>query len=125
MNHRSLVSIITIFLNEERFLQEAVESIFAQTHDKWELLLVDDGSTDKSTAIAQEYARLFPAKIRYLEHEGHRNRGMSASRNLGIQNSCGEYISFLDADDAWLAHKLEQQVGVMEAEPEQAPFDVS
>jgi glycosyltransferase involved in cell wall biosynthesis len=113
-----LVSVITIFLDEERFIQEAIESVVAQRYDNWELLLVDDGSTDRSTQIALRYAERYPEKVRYLEHPGHENRGMSASRNLGIANAKGEYIAFLDADDVWLPHKLEQQVAILDSHPE-------
>jgi glycosyltransferase involved in cell wall biosynthesis len=113
-----MVSVVIIFLNTEKFIQEAIESVFAQTYDQWELLLVDDGSTDSSTQIALQYARQYSDKVRYLEHEGHQNRGMSASRNLGIRNAKGEYIALLDADDIWLPHKLEQQVAIMNSQPE-------
>lgn len=95
------VTIITIFFNEEKFLQQAVESVFSQTYDNWELVLVDDGSTDASTQIALGYSQQFPDKIRYFDHDNHQNRGMSASRNLGIRNARGEYITFLDADDCF------------------------
>jgi glycosyltransferase involved in cell wall biosynthesis len=61
-----------------------------------------------------------PEKVSYLEHEGHQNRGMSASRNLGICHTKGKYIAFLDADDVWLPHKLEQQVAILDAHPEAA-----
>lgn len=111
------MSVVVIFLNAERFIEEAIESAFAQTCDRWELLLVDDGSTDASTRIARGYARRSPRRVRYLEHEGHRNRGMSASRNLGIRHAAGEYVAFLDSDDVWLPHKLEHQVAILEAHP--------
>jgi len=117
MNRKPLVSIITIFLNEEKFIQEAIESILAQTYDNWELLLVDDGSTDKSSDIARRYAEKFPGKIRYLEHDGHKNRGISTSRNVAIQNAKGEYIAFLDGDDIYLPDKLERQVAILESNP--------
>ena len=120
MNSKPLVSVIIIFLNAERFIQEAIESVFAQTYDSWELLLVDDGSTDGSTSIALGYASQYPGKVRYLEHAGHQNRGMSAARNLGIRNATGDYIALLDADDVWLPHKLEQQVVILGAQPEAA-----
>ncbi|MDJ0799405.1 MAG: glycosyltransferase family A protein [Calothrix sp. MO_167.B12] len=121
MNQKSLVSCIIIFLNAgEKFFIEAIESVFAQTYDNWELLLVDDGSTDESTAIALRYAQKYPEKVRYLEHEGHQNRGMSATRNLGIHHAKGEYIALLDADDIWLPQKLEKQVAILEAQPEAA-----
>jgi glycosyltransferase involved in cell wall biosynthesis/SAM-dependent methyltransferase len=120
VNNKSLVSVIIIFLNAEKFIQEAIESVFAQTYDNWELLLVDDGSTDAGTEIALRYAEQYPTKVCYLEHNGHQNRGMSASRNLGIMNAKGEYIAFLDADDVWLPHKLEQQVAILGSYPEAA-----
>ena len=115
---KPLVSVITIFLDEQKFIGEAVESVLAQSYDNWELLLVDDGSTDESTDIALRYAERYPEKVRYLEHPGHENRGRSATRNLGIANAKGEYIAFLDADDVWLPHKLEQQVEILESHPE-------
>lgn len=115
-----LVSIVLIFLNEERFLQEAIDSVFAQSYDHWELLLVDDGSIDHSTTIARQYAQQYPEKVRYLEHDGHQNRGMPASRNLGMRHAHGVYISFLDADDVWLPRKLEQQVTILESTPDAA-----
>ncbi|MBD2387215.1 glycosyltransferase family 2 protein [Cylindrospermum sp. FACHB-282] len=116
MDTQPLVSGIIIFLNEEKFIQEAIESVFAQTYKNWELLLVDDGSVDSSTDIARRFAEEYPDKVRYLEHENHQNRGMSASRNLGIQKAEGEYIAFLDGDDIWLPKKLEQQVNILNSE---------
>src|SRR5215831_18684412 len=115
-----LVSVVIIFFNAERFLDEAIESVFGQTYDAWELLLVDDGSTDGSTTIAHRYTQQHPGKVRYLEHTGHQNRGMSASRNLGIANAQGAYIAFLDADDVWLSNKLDRQVAILDAQPEAA-----
>ena len=82
------------------------------------LLLVDDGSTDGSTAIAKSYARQHADRVRYLEHPRHENRGMPAARNLGIRHARGRYVAFLDADDIWLPHKLAQQVEIMETYPE-------
>ena len=118
IKRKPLVSGIMIFLNAEKFIEEAIKSVFAQTYDDWELLLVDDGSTDGSTAIAKHYAQQYPEKVRYLEHEGHQNRGMSATRNLGIRNAKGEYIAFLDADDVWLPQKLEQQLAIRGSYPD-------
>jgi glycosyltransferase involved in cell wall biosynthesis len=120
MSDHPLVSVIIIFLNGEKFIEEAIESIFTQTYNNWEILLVDDGSTDSSTDIALKYAEKYPEKVRYLEHENHCNRGMSTSRNLGIENAKGDYIAFLDADDVWFPHKLEQQVQILNSHPEAA-----
>jgi glycosyltransferase involved in cell wall biosynthesis len=113
-----LVSTIVIFLNEERFLAEAIESVLAQTYLHWELILVDDGSTDRSSAIARTYAERQPDQIRYVEHEGHANRGMGASRNLGLDHARGAYVGFLDADDVWMPNKLRDQVAILEAHPD-------
>ncbi|MDF0516840.1 glycosyltransferase family 2 protein [Bradyrhizobium yuanmingense] len=113
-----LVSIIMIFFNAETFMAEAVESVLTQSYANWELLLVDDGSTDKSSGMAMEYASRYPEKVRYLEHAGHVNRGMSATRNLGIRAARGELISFIDADDVWEPNKLADQVRIMRDHPE-------
>jgi len=113
----ALVSVVAIFLNGERFLDEAIRSVFAQSYPHWELLLVDDGSSDGSTAIARGWAEREPQRVRYLEHPGHRNRGMSASRNLGLQHARGAYLALLDADDVWLPAKLARQVAILEAHP--------
>lgn len=113
-----LVSVIINFLDAEQFIQEAIDSVFAQSYDNWELLLVDDGSTDASTDMALQHAGQHPAKVCYLEHEAHRNLGASASRNLGSSKARGEYVAFLDADDVWLPPKLEEQVRILESQPE-------
>ncbi len=120
MEHRPLVSVVVIFLNEEAFLEEAIQSIFAQAYDRWELLLVDDGSSDRSTAIARGWAEQHPTRVRYLEHPGHENRGMSASRNLGIGQARGELIALLDGDDVWRPEKLATQAAMLEEHPEVA-----
>jgi glycosyltransferase involved in cell wall biosynthesis len=113
-----MVSVIIIFLNAGKFIREAIDSVFAQTHRDWELLLVDDGSTDASTAIAHEYVARHPDRVRYFEHPGHVNRGMSATRNLGIRHARGAFIALLDADDLWLPMKLERQLALFARHPE-------
>ena len=118
MNRKPLISVIIIFLNAERFIAEAIESVFGQNYDDWELLLVDDGSSDVSSAIARRYTEQHPEKVYYFEHAGHENRGMSASRNLGIRHARGQYIALLDADDVWLPKKLEYQVEILSRYPE-------
>jgi glycosyltransferase involved in cell wall biosynthesis len=115
-----LVSAIIIFLNAEKFIQEAIESVFAQTYRHWELILVDDGSNDASSDIARAYAERYPDRVRYVEHDRHQNLGMSASRNRGIRMSQGKYIAHLDADDVWLPNTLADQVAILEAHPEAA-----
>jgi glycosyltransferase involved in cell wall biosynthesis len=120
MNDRPLVSIVIPFLNAENFIEEAILSVLAQSYEIWELFLVDDGSIDESTKIAQDYAAKHPVNVRYLEHAGHQNLGKSASRNRAIQSASGKYVAFLDADDVWLSNILEDQVTILESHPEAA-----
>ncbi len=115
-----MISVITIFLNGDRFMAEAIESVLAQTYEDWELILVDDGSTDRATAIAQDFAARYPEKIRYFEHPGHANLGMSASRNLGLKHARGQNISYLDADDVLRPDKLAEQARLLLEHPEVA-----
>jgi glycosyltransferase involved in cell wall biosynthesis len=93
MNSKPVVSIIMIFLNAEKFIQEAIESVFAQTYNSWELLLVDDGSTDESTDIALWHAKQNSERVRYFEHDGHQNRGMSTSPSWTLMTS-GYHINW-------------------------------
>jgi glycosyltransferase involved in cell wall biosynthesis len=109
--------VIIIFLNGERYIAEAIESVLAQTFTDFELVLVDDGTTDGATAIAKDYAARWPGKIFYTEHPGHENRGMSASRNRGIAMARGEYVAFLDADDVYLPERVATHVAILEANP--------
>jgi len=111
------VSVITIFRNEERYLGAAIESVLAQTCTNWELLLVDDGSNDGSPGVAAAHAGLRPDRIRCLHHAGRENRGMSASRNLGLREARGEYIAFLDGDDVYLPDRLQRHLDVLERMP--------
>lgn len=120
MTPTPLVSVIVIFHNEERFLEEALDSVLAQSYDSWEMLLCDDGSTDRSAEIAQSFVTKHPDRARYLTHEGRANRGMSATRNLGLRHAQGEFVSWLDGDDVWTPNKLERQVRILQEHPEAA-----
>ncbi|MBD2358448.1 glycosyltransferase family 2 protein [Tolypothrix sp. FACHB-123] len=120
MNVKPLISVIMPFLNTQKYIQESIESVLAQHYTNWELLLIDDGSTDGSTEIAKQYAQQYPEKIHYLEHEDHQNRGASASRNVGLRNSKGSCIAFLDGDDIWLPFNLSLLVGHLNSHPEAA-----
>jgi glycosyltransferase involved in cell wall biosynthesis len=116
-NSRPLISVVVAFLNEENFLQQAADSVFEQSYSNWELLFVDDGSTDASAAIAGTYVARRPDRVRYLRHANGESRGASAARNLGMQHSKGEYIAFLDADDVLLPQALERQQQIMHSQP--------
>jgi glycosyltransferase involved in cell wall biosynthesis len=118
MTSTPTVSVVAIFHDDERFLGEAVVSVLHQDYEDWELLLVDDGSTDGSTAIARRLAAEQPGRIRYLEHPGHQNRGISATRNLGWRAARGRYVAFLDSDDVWEPAKLGEQIAILDDHPE-------
>ena len=112
-----LVSVITPCYNGEPYIAQTIESVLAQTFTNWEMLIVNDGSTDKSREIIQTYAER-DRRVYLLEHPDGVNTGVSASRNLAIHHARGTYLAFLDADDVWLAHKLERQVAVLERYPD-------
>jgi len=114
------VSVIISFLDAERFIEESIETVFSQSFEDWELLLVDDGSTDRSTEIARQLSAQAPQRIRYFEHQKHRNRGVSASRNVGANGARGKYLAILDSDDVWLPLKLQEQIEIMKSHPEVA-----
>jgi glycosyltransferase involved in cell wall biosynthesis/SAM-dependent methyltransferase len=117
------VSVIVPLWNAQPFLSLAVESVFGQTFRGWELVLVDDGSTDGSAELAGGYAARAPERVRYLQHADRGHRGVAASRNLGVRNARGRYLAFLDADDVWFPAKLERQLTILEAEPRAAMID--
>ena len=101
------VSVIIPVYNGDRFLRDAINSILAQTYQDLEIIVVDDGSTDNSPQIAQQYGGI----VKYFSQT---NQGVAASRNLGLAAARGEYIAFLDQDDIFLPHKLSVQVGLLE-----------
>lgn len=115
---RPAVSITTIFRDGLPYLQEAVDSVLAQTFEDWELLLVDDGSTDGSGELARQLAGAHPDRLRYLTHPDRGNHGMSASRNVGLRSARGRTVAFLDADDVYLPQKLAVQLPLLDAHPD-------
>ncbi|MFC2106016.1 glycosyltransferase family 2 protein [Candidatus Bipolaricaulota bacterium] len=107
------VSVILPVFNGERYLAEAIESALAQTACPQEIIVVDDGSTDDSARIAQEYVGC-ESNVRYFRQP---NRGIGAARNLGIAQARGGYLAFLDADDTWFAEKLSLQRSAFDQNP--------
>ncbi|MBI5154398.1 glycosyltransferase family 2 protein [Candidatus Poribacteria bacterium] len=102
-----LVSVIVPVHNRERELPRAIHSVLAQTHGAWELLVVDDGSSDGSAAVADSFAAR-DARIRVIRLE--KNGGQPAAENRGIAEASGTWVAFLDSDDEWLPGKLELQL---------------
>jgi glycosyltransferase involved in cell wall biosynthesis len=109
------VSIIVPSYNTGRYLPVAINSVIAQTFPDWELIVIDDGSTDNTRAVAQSYAPTLGEKLRYLYQS---NRGLPAARNAAIREARGEFIAILDADDLWLPTRLERGVAVMDSRPD-------
>ena len=108
---RPLVSIITPSYNSEDFIKETIESVLNQTYDNWEMLIIDDCSTDKSPQLIKEYVKV-DSRIKYLKNN--QNNGPAITRNIGLSKAKGKYISFLDSDDFLDKFKLEIQVNFME-----------
>ena len=111
-------SVIIPLYNKAPYIRKALESVFAQTYTDFELIIVDDGSTDDSAAIAEEClhtSHLSPLAFRLITQE---NSGVSAARNNGVAASKGEYVAFLDADDWWEPTFLEKMAQLIEDYPE-------
>ena len=115
MNLTPLVSVVIPLYNGEEFIINTLKSVLNQTFEKWECLIIDDGSTDNSLAQIEKFIKCNEAsKMRVISRV---NSGVSAARNTGIINSRGKYISLLDQDDIWLPNKLSSQVKFMEENP--------
>lgn len=112
----SRVSVIIAAYNYERFIGDALESVRAQTLTDWDCVVVDDGSTDNTAAVAERFAQLDP-RIRCIRQP---NRGVSAARNAGLRATSSELVQFLDADDRLEPWKLEEHVRFLDAHPETA-----
>ena len=105
-----LVSIITPSYNTGRFISKTIESVLAQSYSNWELIIVDDCSTDNTDDIVNQY--LSDERIRYIKNEV--NSGAAVSRNRALREAKGKWIAFLDSDDLWEQDKLEKQIAFME-----------
>jgi len=108
------VSIIIPAFNRARYIRHTVESVLDQSYPNLELIVVDDGSSDGTRAILEQ----FGDQIRLLEHEGRQNRGQSASINLGLRQAEGEYVAILDSDDYWEPDKIKIQAEYLEQHPD-------
>ena len=105
-----LVSIITPVYNAEQFVEETIKSVQDQTYTNWEMILVDDSSTDKSEEIIKRMQKN-DKRIKYIKLKD--NSGAAIARNTAIENARGRYIAFLDSDDLWKSSKLEKQIRFM------------
>ncbi|AFY33787.1 glycosyltransferase family A protein [Calothrix sp. PCC 7507] len=103
-----LISVIIPVYNRDRYLAEAIESVLAQTYPAIELIVVDDGSSDRTAEVAQSYPVIYHYQI---------NGGIGAARNTGIGLATGEFLAFLDSDDIWVTDKLAKQMAAFESDP--------
>ncbi|MGF9965821.1 glycosyltransferase family 2 protein [Bacillus rhizoplanae] len=104
------VSVITPSYNSARFITETIQSVQQQTYEQWEMIIIDDGSTDDSVSIITEYIKN-DSRIRLLSLK--QNVGIAAARNIGLKEARGKYVAFLDSDDIWFPHKLYEQISFM------------
>ena len=100
-----VVSVIIPTYNRAHLIGRAIRSVLDQTYQDWELIVVDDASTDDIPGIVKGFT---DGRVKYIRHD--ENKGAAAARNTGIQAARGAYIAFLDSDDEWLPEKLERQV---------------
>lgn len=110
----ALVSIVVPAYNSENYLYSTVQSILSQSYLHWELLIVDDGSTDNTALIAKSLCEM-DSRINYVVQE---NKGVSAARNTGAKDAAGDYVAFLDSDDLWHSHFLQELMCALVAEEE-------
>ena len=111
---RPNVSVVIPTFNRAALLPRAIESVVAQTFDDWEIVLVDDGSTDDTPQVAARCSEQIGDRFVYIRQP---NLGSSAARNRGIDASLGRFVAFLDSDDEFLPHKFERQLAVFDARP--------
>jgi glycosyltransferase involved in cell wall biosynthesis len=109
-----LISVIIPAYNAEKTIQETIESVLNQTFSDWELIVVNDGSQDRTVEVVSQ---IKDSRIKVFSYA---NAGVSASRNRGFEKSVGEFIAFLDADDLWTPDKLESQLNALHSHPEAA-----
>lgn len=117
---RPVVSVVMPLYNKAAYFREAIESVLSQTFSQYEILVIDDASTDGSGTLADQVQSEFPNKVRVLRHPGHVNRGVNASRNLAVSECRGDVIAYLDADDLWTPNKLDHDIRILDAQPEAA-----
>ena len=104
-----LVSIIMPSWNTAKFIAESIQCVIDQTYHNWELLIVDDCSTDDTDAVVETFLK--DPRIKYFHNE--KNMGAALTRNKALREAQGEWVAFLDSDDLWMHEKLEKQIGFM------------
>ena len=114
---RPLISVLVTSYNYEHYLRQTLDSILDQTYKKYEVIIVDDGSTDNSVELINEYTHRYP-NFHLYQHEGGINKGLPASVKFGVEKAKGEYVAFLESDDYWRKDKLEEVVKMINKYPD-------
>ncbi|NLD91042.1 MAG: glycosyltransferase [Fibrobacter sp.] len=110
-NQNTKVSIILAVYNGKAVVESTLKSIFNQDYRNYEVIAIDDGSTDDSISLLKEYEKKHSEKMKIIQQS---NAGVSAARNVGIKYARGEYIAFLDQDDVWETNKIKKQVTILD-----------
>ena len=120
LRYRPKISVIVASYNYEKFLPETLDSLLAQTYDNFEVIVVDDGSSDRSVAVARKYAKKH-ANVHLYQHEGGVNRGLPATVKLGLSKATGEFVAFCESDDIWMPGHLLAKVSLLNDSGAEAP----
>jgi glycosyltransferase involved in cell wall biosynthesis len=109
------VSVVIPVYNSDKYIEETLDSVLSQTYTDFEVIVVDDGSEDKTPSIVKQYQVKYPEKVKLIQKE---NGGPASARNMGIKVARGEFIAFNDSDDLWLPSKLEKQLEYFNSDPQ-------
>lgn len=111
------ISVIMASYNYAQYLEEAIDSVINQSYKDWELIIVDDGSSDNSVEIIKKYCQK-DSRIKLLQHLDNQNKGLKETILMGIENATGEWVAFLESDDFWRVNNLFEKVKIIEKYPE-------
>jgi len=110
------ISVVTASYNYAEFIKEAIQSVISQTYSNWELIVVDDGSSDNSVEVIQEFCQK-DDRIKLSCHDNFQNKGLKDTILLGIEKTTGDYIAFLESDDVWVENCLQEKVEIIQKNP--------
>lgn len=111
IQNEALVSIVMPAYNSGKFIGKAIDSVIAQTYRNWELIVVDDASTDNTAGVVDKYTKK-DSRIKY--HRLDKNSGAAVARNTAVKLARGKYMAFIDSDDIWFPEKLTKQISFMD-----------
>lgn len=112
-----LISVITASYNYEEYIKETIQSVINQTYKDWELIIVDDGSSDNSVEVIKSYCQK-DNRIKLYRHEGGVNKGLAETIKFGLSKASGDWVAFLESDDKFMPEYLEEKVKIIKENPE-------